>query len=48
MGDVIVLTVLGVIIALVIGSMWKAKKKNKSCGCSCGCEHCSYNCSERK
>lgn len=42
MGDVIVLFILGIIVALVIRSMWKQHKKG---GCSCNCENCKANCS---
>lgn len=47
MGDIIVLTALGVIIALVIRSMWKNHKNGNSCGCSGGCENCAKNCGSR-
>ena len=46
MGDVIVLFILGIIVALVIRSMWKQYKKGGGCsGCSCNCENCKANCS---
>ena len=46
MGDVIVLFILGIIVALVIRSMWKQHKKGGGCsGCSCNCENCKANCS---
>lgn len=48
MGDVIVLSILGIIVALVIHSMWKNHKKGGGCsGCSCNCEGCKLNCSSR-
>ena len=48
MGDVIVLAVLGIIVALVIRSMWKNHKKGGGCsGCSCNCGSCKLNCSSR-
>lgn len=45
MGDIIVLAVLGVVVAVVIRSMWKHYKRGGHCyGCSaqCGgqCERC--------
>ena len=40
MGDILVLAVLGVIIGLVIRSMWKNHKSGKSCGCSGNCTGC--------
>ena len=48
MGDVIVLTALGIIVALVIRSMWKHHKKGGGCsGCSCNCAGCKLKCSSR-
>lgn len=47
MGDVIVLSILGIIVALVIRSMWKNHKKGGCSGCSCNCEGCKLNCSSR-
>ncbi len=45
MGDVIVLVALGVIIGLVIRSMWKNHKNGGGCsGCSCNCESCKRGC----
>lgn len=45
MGDVIVLTVLGVIIGLVIRSMWKNHKNGGGCsGCSGSCATCNKSC----
>ena len=45
MGDIIVLVVLGIIIALVIRGMWKNHKSGKHCGCSGDCGSCcSGNC----
>jgi len=42
MGDIIVLTVLVVIVALVIRSMWKNHKKGGGCsGCSGNCSGCN-------
>lgn len=41
MGDVIVLTVLGIIVALVIRSMWRSHKKGGGCS---GCSGCSHKC----
>ena len=39
MGDIIVLAVLGLILALVIFSMVRERKKGSSCSCGCaGCE----------
>ena len=47
MGDVIVLFALGIIVALVIHSMWKNHKKGGNCsGCSCNCENCKVGCGE--
>lgn len=38
MGDIIVIAVLGVIVAIVIRSMWKHHKKGGHCyGCSANC-----------
>ncbi len=46
MGDVIVIGVLAVVVALVIRSMWKAKKNGSGCcGCSGNCGGCSGACS---
>ena len=46
MGDVIVLFILGIIVALVIRSMWINHKKGGGCsGCSHKCEGCSAKCS---
>ena len=46
MGDVIVLAVLGIIVALVIRSMWKNHKNGGGCsGCSCNCANCKAGCS---
>ncbi len=48
MGDVIVLGALGIVVALVIRSMWKNHKKGGGCsGCSHNCENCGANCSSR-
>ena len=48
MGDFIVLAVLGIIVVLVICSMWKHHKKGGGCsGCSYKCESCKLNCSSR-
>lgn len=44
MGDLIVLAVLGIIIALVIRSIWKNQKEGKHCGCSGSCEGCCSHC----
>lgn len=45
MGDVIVLAVIGLVVALVIRSMWKNHKNGKSsCGCSGNCGGCSAGC----
>ena len=45
MGDVIVLVALGIIVALVILSMWKEHKKGGGCsGCSWDCKNCKKNC----
>jgi hypothetical protein len=40
MGDIIVLSVLGLIVGLIVFSLIRDKKKGKS-GCSCGCQNCS-------
>lgn len=45
MGDVIVLVVLGLIVTLVIFSMWNNHKKGKGCGgCSGDCGNCKASC----
>ena len=40
MGDVIVIAVLVLIVALIVRGMIRDKKKGKCCGCS-GCSGCS-------
>lgn len=46
MGDIIVLAVIGIIVALVIRSMWKNQKAGGGCsGCSCDCASCKTGCS---
>ena len=46
MGDVIVLSVLGIVVVLIVLFMWKNHKKGGGCsGCSCNCESCKLNCS---
>ena len=49
MGDIIVLSVLGIIVGLVIYSMIRNRKKGKDCGCG-GCSGCamSEHCHKRK
>ena len=48
MGDVIVLVVLGIIVGLVIYSMWNNHKKGKGCGgCSGNCANCRGGCDSR-
>ncbi len=48
MGDVIVIGVLAVVVALEIRSMWKAKKNGGGCsGCSGNCGGCSSACSRK-
>ena len=42
MGDIIVLSVLGIIVGLVIYSMIRNHKKGKDCGCG-GCSGCSMS-----
>lgn len=45
MGDVIVIAILGIIVALVIRSMWKNHKQGGGCsGCSCDCASCRAGC----
>lgn len=45
MGDVIVIAILGIIVALVIRSMWKNHKQGGGCsGCSCDCASCKAGC----
>lgn len=53
MGDIIVIAVLVLIVALIVRGMIRDKKKGKCCGCSgcSGCASCCGNCSgcaERK
>ncbi len=43
MGNVIVLTVLGIVVAAAIRAMYRDKKSGKSCGCSGNCGNCG-NC----
>jgi len=53
MGDIIVITVLMLIIALIVRGMIRDRKKGKCCGCSgcsacascAACSSCSGNCS---
>lgn len=45
MGDIIVLAVLGVIVAMVIRSMWKNHKNGNGCTCS---SQCGGSCGECK
>lgn len=42
MGDIIVLSALGLIIGLVIYSIIRNRKKGDS-GCSCGCKNCAHS-----
>ncbi|MEE1315034.1 MAG: FeoB-associated Cys-rich membrane protein [Faecalimonas sp.] len=45
MGDILVLAVLGVIVVLVIRSMWKNHKEGKTCGsCAGNCSGCARSC----
>jgi hypothetical protein len=48
MGDIIVLGVIGIVVALVIWGMWKDHKKGKSCGCSGNCSGCSAGCNHKE
>ena len=41
MGDVIVIAVLGIVVTLIIRSMWKNHKNGGGCS---GCSGCSGNC----
>lgn len=41
MGNILVLIVLGVLVGLAAGSLWKQKKQGGCCG---SCSHCSGNC----
>ena len=51
MGDVLVLSVLGIIVLLVIRSVWMGHKRGGGCsgcaGCSCDCTSCKTHCSVR-
>ncbi|MBQ4054716.1 MAG: FeoB-associated Cys-rich membrane protein [Clostridia bacterium] len=42
MGDIIVLSALGLVIGLVIFSAVRNRKKGDS-GCSCGCKNCAHS-----
>ena len=48
MGDVIVIGVLSLIVALAIRSMWKSHKTGSGCsGCSGNCSGCRAGCGEK-
>ena len=42
MGDIIVLSALGLVIGLVIFSIVRSRKKGDS-GCGCGCSNCAHS-----
>lgn len=44
MGDIIVLSVLGVVAAIAGRSVWKDHKSGGCAGCSHNCAHCSSAC----
>ena len=45
MGDIIVLTVIGICVALAVRSMWKDHKNGGGCaGCSHNCAGCKSAC----
>ncbi len=44
MGDIIVLSVLGVVVALAIRCLWKDHKNGGCAGCSHNCANCSSTC----
>ena len=46
LGSLIVLSLVGAMVAILIFSMIRAKKRGK--GCSCGCSQCKFNCPARK
>lgn len=48
MGDIIVLSVLGVIVALAVRSMVKDHKSGGCAGCSHNCHSCGASCPSRK
>lgn len=48
MGDIIVLSVIGIASALAVRSLWKDRKKGGCSGCSHNCSHCSYRCETEK
>lgn len=45
MGDIIVLTVIGICVALALRSMWKDHKNGGCAGCSHNCAGCKSACS---
>ena len=48
MGDIIVLAVLGVIVALAVRSLYRDHKKGGCAGCSHNCGSCGSVCSYNK
>ena len=39
-GEIIVIAVIGVAVALAIRSLWRDHKNGKSCSCGGDCPHC--------
>jgi len=44
MGDIIVLSALGLVVALAIRSLWKDHKRGGCAGCSRNCANCASSC----
>ena len=48
MGDIIVLSVLGTVVAFAARSLWKDHKRGGCAGCSHNCRSCSGACPSRQ
>jgi len=48
MGDLIVLAVLGIVVALVVRSLYRDRKKGGCAGCSRNCGSCGSACAYSK